>query len=161
MPGLYREEPLEEEQPRPWAWKFRVGGRVRQIGTEGFWENLEAGTTLVCQICTSVPCPKHFGQFLNCVDLVIPVYAWFTPVYIQSLTTMMPWFLFHRAPCPYRRPFCSTEVTWQASLLLTEPVAWLTQSPEAASGLSPLGSRVYFSVYLGINHGFQTGLPGC
>ena len=42
MPGLYREEPLEEEQPRPWAGKFRVGGRVCQVGTEGCWENLEA-----------------------------------------------------------------------------------------------------------------------
>ena len=27
MSGLYREEPLEEGQPSPWAGKFKVGGR--------------------------------------------------------------------------------------------------------------------------------------
>uniref|UniRef100_A0A0V1KHR0 Uncharacterized protein n=1 Tax=Trichinella nativa TaxID=6335 RepID=A0A0V1KHR0_9BILA len=30
MSGLYREEPLGEGQPSPWAGKFRVGGRVCQ-----------------------------------------------------------------------------------------------------------------------------------
>ena len=56
MSGLYREEPLGEGQPSPWAGKFRVGGRVCQVGTEGCWENLEARSALVCKICTAVPC---------------------------------------------------------------------------------------------------------
>jgi hypothetical protein len=30
-----REEPLGEVQPSPWAGKFKVGGRVCQVGTEG------------------------------------------------------------------------------------------------------------------------------
>ena len=48
MSGLYREEPLGEGQPSPWAGKFRVGGRVCQVGTEGCWENLEARSDLIC-----------------------------------------------------------------------------------------------------------------
>jgi hypothetical protein len=43
--ALYREEPLWEGQPRPWAGKFRVGGKIYQIGTEGCWENLEVRST--------------------------------------------------------------------------------------------------------------------
>jgi hypothetical protein len=35
MSILYREEPLGEGQPSPWAGKFRVLGRVCQVGTEG------------------------------------------------------------------------------------------------------------------------------
>ena len=56
MSGLYREEPLGEGQPSPWAGKFRVGGRVCQVGTEGCWENLEARSALICNIYTSIPC---------------------------------------------------------------------------------------------------------
>jgi hypothetical protein len=33
--GLYREEPLGEGHPSPWAGKFRVGVQVRHTGTEG------------------------------------------------------------------------------------------------------------------------------
>ena len=54
--GLYREEPLGEGQPSPWAGKFRVEDRVCQEGTEGCWVNLEARSALICKICTSVPC---------------------------------------------------------------------------------------------------------
>jgi hypothetical protein len=43
MFGLYREEPLGEGQPNPWASKFKEGGRACQVGTVGCWENLEAG----------------------------------------------------------------------------------------------------------------------
>ena len=57
MSGLYREEPLKEGPPSLWARKFRVGGGVYQVRTEGCWENLEARPALVCKICTSVPCP--------------------------------------------------------------------------------------------------------
>ena len=32
---------------RPWAGKFRVEGWVCQVGTEGFWENLRARSTLI------------------------------------------------------------------------------------------------------------------
>jgi len=38
-----------EGQPNPWAGKFRVRGRVCQVGTEGFWENLEAKSAYVPQ----------------------------------------------------------------------------------------------------------------
>ena len=62
MFGLYREEPLGEGQPSPWAGKFRVGGRVCQVGTEGCWENLEARSALVCKICTSDPYPGVRSQ---------------------------------------------------------------------------------------------------
>jgi hypothetical protein len=34
-------------EPSPWAGKFRVGGRVCQVETEGCWENLEARSVLV------------------------------------------------------------------------------------------------------------------
>jgi hypothetical protein len=54
--GLYREEPLGEGQPSPWAGKFRVEDRVCQEGTEGCWVNLEARSALICKICISVPC---------------------------------------------------------------------------------------------------------
>ena len=47
MSGLYREEPLREGQPSPWAGKFKVGDRVCQIENEGCWENLEARFALV------------------------------------------------------------------------------------------------------------------
>lgn len=45
MLGLYRKEPLGEEQPRSQAGKFRVGGQACQVGTEG--------------------CVKYAPQFLN------------------------------------------------------------------------------------------------
>lgn len=48
---LYR-----EGQPSPRAKKFRDGGRVCQVGTEGYWENLKARSDLICKIWTSVPC---------------------------------------------------------------------------------------------------------
>lgn len=35
-----------------WAGKFRVGGRVCQLGIEGCFENLQARSALVCKICT-------------------------------------------------------------------------------------------------------------
>jgi hypothetical protein len=35
MSALYREEPLGEGQPSPWARKFKVGGGSSQIGTDG------------------------------------------------------------------------------------------------------------------------------
>ena len=47
MSGLYREEPLGKGQPNPRAGKFKVGGRVCQIETEGCWENLEARSALI------------------------------------------------------------------------------------------------------------------
>ena len=55
--GLHREEPLREGQLSPWAGKFRIEGRVCQVGSEGCWENLEARSAFVCKMCTSVPCP--------------------------------------------------------------------------------------------------------
>ena len=58
MSGLYREEPLAERQTSPWAGNFRVWDRMCQIGTEGWWENLEPWSALMCEICTSVPCPE-------------------------------------------------------------------------------------------------------
>ena len=54
--GLYREEPLKKGS-QPLGGKFRVGGRVCQVGSEGCWENLEARYSFICKICTSVPCP--------------------------------------------------------------------------------------------------------
>lgn len=33
------------------------GGRVCQVGTERYWENLEARPALICKIYTSVLCP--------------------------------------------------------------------------------------------------------
>lgn len=56
---LYTEEPLGEGQPSPWARKFRVGGRVRQVGTEGCWENLEARSTFISKRFTSTPCFRY------------------------------------------------------------------------------------------------------
>jgi hypothetical protein len=50
---------LELEQQ---AGKFKVGGRISQVGTEGCWENLEARSALVCKICTSVPFPRVLNQ---------------------------------------------------------------------------------------------------
>ena len=44
-----------EGQFSPWGGKFKSGGRVCQVGTEGCLENLEARSALVCKICTSVP----------------------------------------------------------------------------------------------------------
>jgi hypothetical protein len=46
--GFYREEPLGEGQPNPWARTLRTGGRVCQVRTQGCWENLEARSGLVC-----------------------------------------------------------------------------------------------------------------
>jgi len=54
MSELYKEELLEEEQPSPWAGKFRAGSRGCQVRNEGCWENLEARSALLCEICTSV-----------------------------------------------------------------------------------------------------------
>jgi hypothetical protein len=59
MSGLYREEPWGKGSPASGLKKFKVGGRVCQVGTEGCRENLEAGTALMCEICTSVPCLGH------------------------------------------------------------------------------------------------------
>ena len=61
---LDSEEPQKEGQPSSWAGKFRVVGKICQIGTEGCWENLEARSILVSKIHASVPYPgsetKHF-----------------------------------------------------------------------------------------------------
>ena len=46
-----------EGQSSLWAGKFRAGGRVYQVGTEGCWENLEARSALICEIRTLAPCP--------------------------------------------------------------------------------------------------------
>lgn len=54
MSGLYSKEPLGEGQLSPWAGKFRVGGRMCQVGTEGCWEILEARSALVCKIPQSL-----------------------------------------------------------------------------------------------------------
>lgn len=48
IPGLYREESLREQKCSPWAGKFRVEGRVCQVGTGGCWEIMKARSTLVC-----------------------------------------------------------------------------------------------------------------
>jgi hypothetical protein len=40
--GLYKREPLREGSSL-WTGKFKVGGRVCQVGTKGYWENLEPG----------------------------------------------------------------------------------------------------------------------
>lgn len=57
MSGIYMEDALREGQPSPWTVKFRVGGRVCQVGTEECWENLEARSALIGKIRTPVPCP--------------------------------------------------------------------------------------------------------
>jgi len=57
MSGFYREEPLWEEQSSPWVGKFKVVGKVCQVGTEGCWKNLEARAALVCKICSLGPLP--------------------------------------------------------------------------------------------------------
>ena len=59
MSELYMEDTLGEEQPNTWAGKFRVGGRVCQVGTEGCWENLEARSALICKIYISIPCSRY------------------------------------------------------------------------------------------------------
>lgn len=56
MSGLYREGPLGAGQPRLWAGKFRVRGRVCWVGTEGCWENLGG------QVCFGV---KYYGPFVQ------------------------------------------------------------------------------------------------
>jgi len=58
MSGLCREEPLGEGQPRLWVGKFRVGGGVCQVGTEGCWESLEARSALICKTRTPVSDPR-------------------------------------------------------------------------------------------------------
>jgi hypothetical protein len=35
MSGLYRDEPMGKGQLSPWTGKFKVEGRVYQVGTEG------------------------------------------------------------------------------------------------------------------------------
>lgn len=61
---LDTEEPWEEGQSSSCAGKFRVVGRICQVGTEGYQENLEARSALISKIHSSVPCPrsdiKHF-----------------------------------------------------------------------------------------------------
>lgn len=47
MTGLYRKELPGERQPSLLAGKFRVGSRVCQSGTEGYWENLKARSALI------------------------------------------------------------------------------------------------------------------
>jgi len=37
------------KQPSLWAGKFRGRGGACQVGTEGCWENLEAGSALICK----------------------------------------------------------------------------------------------------------------
>ena len=60
--GLYKEEPGGQ---RRWEGNQVLGrkvqgwGRVCQVGTEECWENLEARPTLICKICTPVPCPPY------------------------------------------------------------------------------------------------------
>ena len=56
-PGWYRDTLWGEGNPSSWAGKVRVVGRLCQVGTERLWENLEARSSIVCKICTSVPCP--------------------------------------------------------------------------------------------------------
>ena len=58
MSGLYREEPLGEGQPSPWAGKFRVRSRVCQLGTEGCWENLEAWSALDVKYAPQLFCSR-------------------------------------------------------------------------------------------------------
>ena len=48
---LDRKEPLREGQSGIWTGKFKVGGRVCQVGIEGGWKNLEAWFVLICKIC--------------------------------------------------------------------------------------------------------------
>ena len=57
MPGLYRVEPLGGRAAQFLGWKFRVGGKVCQGGSEGCWESLESRSALICRISTSVPTP--------------------------------------------------------------------------------------------------------
>lgn len=48
---------LGEEQLKPTAGKFRVGGRVCEVETEECWENVEPRSALVCKTCTPAPDP--------------------------------------------------------------------------------------------------------
>jgi hypothetical protein len=73
MFGLYREDPLGERQPSPWAGKFRAVGRVCQVGTEGCWENLEARSALVCKMHTSVHCPRVQNQTIVSMHVCLSV----------------------------------------------------------------------------------------
>lgn len=59
--GLYRKELLGEGKSSPSAGKLRVG--IERCG-----ENLEARSTLVCQICTQVVCPEsqHGDKKVKC-----------------------------------------------------------------------------------------------
>jgi hypothetical protein len=61
------EERLGEEQPNHWAGKFRTGGRVCQVGTEGCWKKLEVISALICKRCTLVPVPGP-NQILGAVS---------------------------------------------------------------------------------------------
>ena len=62
------------------AGKFKVGGRISQVGTEGCWENLEARSALVCKICTSVPCPGSKTQPLTVTNSPLVVRGiWVSP----------------------------------------------------------------------------------
>jgi hypothetical protein len=70
MSGLYREEPLGEGQPSPCPGKFWVGGKVCQVETEGFWENLEARSSLICKIYTSVPHPRSDTKHPNLLLII-------------------------------------------------------------------------------------------
>lgn len=54
---MYREGPLVEEQPSPWARRFRIRARVCLVGTKECWGNLDARAALIRKIYTSVPCP--------------------------------------------------------------------------------------------------------
>jgi hypothetical protein len=62
MSGFYREEPLGEGQPSPWARKVRVGGGICQVVTEGCWGNLAARPALECTLSTSAPCLRSETQ---------------------------------------------------------------------------------------------------
>ena len=70
MSRLYREEPLGEGQPSSWVEKFKVVGRVCQVGTEGCWENLEARSAVLCKICTLVSVPGSRTKHLSLLLLI-------------------------------------------------------------------------------------------
>lgn len=67
--GEVDEEELKEEeeetfwgdgQPISWDGKFRVGGRVCQVGNEDTGRSWRLGQ--ICKICTSGPCPRVLSQ---------------------------------------------------------------------------------------------------
>lgn len=57
MSRLYREELLEERKLSPLAVKFRAVEEACQVGTEGYLDNQETRSALVCKMCTSATSP--------------------------------------------------------------------------------------------------------